>query len=80
MKDQITQEIVWATMKSVPAITAAVVVRNNIDWSVVVSNVTMIYTAILAFDIIVRHWGLWAAWLKSRIKELRSLWNWFHGR
>ena len=80
MKDPMTQDVARAAMKSAPAITGAVVVRHSIDWSVLVSCVTMTYTAILAFDVTARHWGLWRAWLKERAATLRRLWNWLRGR
>ena len=80
MKDPMTEDVAWAAAKSVPAITGAVVVRHSIDWSAVVSTVTMIYTFILAFDLMVRHWGLWGGWIKARISELRRLLNWLRGR
>ena len=53
MKDPMTQYVARAAMKSAPAITGAVVVRHSIDWSVLVSCVTMTYTAILAFDVVI---------------------------
>ena len=80
MKDPMTQTVAWAAVKSVPAITGAVVVRHSIDWSVLVSIVTMIYTAILTLDVTARHWGLWGAWLKERAATLRRFWNWLRGR
>ena len=80
MKDPMTQDVARAAVKSVPAITGAVFVRHNIDWSFWVSIVTMIYTFLLALNLMVRHWGLWGAWLKERAATLRRLWNWLRGR
>ena len=80
MKDPMTQDVAWAAVKSVPAIAGAVVVRDSIDWSALVSHVTMIYTFLLAFDLMVRHWGWWIAWLKERAATLRRFWNWLRGR
>ena len=80
MKDPTTQDVAWAAVKRVPAITGAVVIRHSIDWSALMSAITMIYTFLLAFDVMVRHWGLWGAWIKERISELRRLWNWIRGR
>ena len=80
MKDPMSQDVVWAAVKSMPAITGAVVVRHSIDWFVVVSSVTMIYTLILAFDLLVRHWGLWGQWLKERRVDLHRLWSWLRDR
>ena len=80
MKDPMTQDVAWAAVKSMPAITGAVVVRHSIDWSFWVSTITMIYTFLLALDLTARHWGLWGAWIKARISDLRRLWSWIRGR
>lgn len=79
---QITQDVVHAIVKSTPAITGTIVVRNNIniDWYAIVSCLTAVYTFLLIATTLLRNWGMWRHWFAYWKGRVVNVYGWLKSR
>lgn len=80
MKDQITADLTVGAAKATPAVIGSAVSAAQ-GWALadVAVLLTIAYTAVLLLTTVVKNWGLWIDWWKSRREDVRRLVEWLRG-
>jgi hypothetical protein len=81
LKDPITADLVATGVKAAPSVTVATAtVAGGISPNSILIWLTILYTALLLFSLVVKNWGDWMNWWDARSADLRRLWGWIRRR
>lgn len=81
MKSQISQDLIAALAKTAPTATVAVATYDpgkHLSWLVMI--VTLLVGLSQFFTTMVKNWGEWIGWWKSRWFDAGRFWRWIRGK